>query len=56
MMSRQSTRLDLHQFHPARGTFCAIGDYLGITIEAPTHSITLLDRDRRRLKDVSVSD
>ena len=30
-------------------------DYLGITIEVSTHSIILLDRDRRRLKDVPVS-
>ena len=30
-------------------------DYLGITIEVSTHSIILLDLDRRRLKDVSVS-
>ena len=34
---------------------CAISDYSGITIEVSTHSIILLDRDRRRLKDVSVS-
>jgi len=34
---------------------CAISDYLGITIEVSTHSIILLDLDRRRLKDVSVS-
>jgi len=30
-------------------------DYLGITIEVSTYSIILLDRDRRRLKDVPVS-
>ena len=54
-LREMSERDDDEKHSSSRCAVCAISDYLGITIEVSTHSIILLDRDRRRLKDLSVS-